>query len=83
MVGDWESLTPATYSILNQDSLTWNILKFTFISRFADEIQKSKKQILKADCPKCGSKIDSRIFLDSSFTVKDLFLISTGFSELV
>ena len=83
LVGDWESLTPATYSILNQDSLTWNILKFTFISRFADEIQKSKKQILKADCPKCGSKIDSRIFLDSSFTVKDLFLISTGFSEPV
>jgi len=83
LIGNWETLDSATYSALNQESLKWNIPKFTFISKFADEIQKSKKQILKADCPNCGSKIDSRIFLDSSFTVKDLFLISTGFSELV
>jgi hypothetical protein len=83
LIGNWESLNISTYSALNQDSLTWNIPKFTFISKFADEIQKSKKQLLKADCPNCESKIDSRIFLDSSFTVKDLFLISTGFSELV
>lgn len=83
LVGNWESLTLDTYMALNAESLGWNIPKFTFISKFADEIQKSKKQLLKADCPKCGSKIDSRIFLDSSFTVKDLFLISAGFSELV
>jgi hypothetical protein len=83
LIGNWESLNTETYSALNQDSLGWNIPKFTFISKFADEIQKSKKQLLKADCPKCGAKIDARIFLDSSFTVKDLFLISTGFSELV
>lgn len=83
LVGNWESLTPSTYSALNQESLSWNIPRFSFISKFADEIQKSKRQLLKTDCPKCGSKIDSRIFLDSSFTVKDLFLISAGFSELV
>jgi hypothetical protein len=83
LVGNWESLTTASYSALNQESLTWSIPKFTFISKFADEIQKGKRQLLKADCPNCGSKIDSRIFLDSSFTVKDLFLISAGFSELV
>jgi hypothetical protein len=83
LVGNWESLTTEAYSVLNQESLSWNIPKFTFISKFADEIQKSKRQLLKAECPKCGSKIDSRIFLDSSFTVKDLFLISAGFSELV
>jgi hypothetical protein len=83
LVGNWESLTPESYSALNQESLTWNIPKFTFISKFADVIQKSKRQLLKADCPKCGSKIDSRIFLDSSFTVKDLFLIPTGFGQLV
>lgn len=83
LVGNWETLDVSVYSALNQESLSWNIPKFTFISKFADEIQKSKKQLLKADCPKCGSKIDSRIFLDSSFTVKDLFLISAGFSELV
>jgi hypothetical protein len=83
LVGNWESLTSETYSGLNQETLEWSIPKFTFISRFADEIQKSKRQLLKADCPQCGSKIDSRIFLDSSFTVKDLFLISTRFSELV
>lgn len=83
LVGNWESLNISAYSALNHESLTWNIPKFTFISKFADEIQKAKRQLLKADCPLCGSKIDSRIFLDSSFTVKDLFLISTGFSELV
>jgi hypothetical protein len=83
LIGNWESLNTETYSALSQDSLGWNIPKFTFISKFADEIQKSKRQLLKADCPKCGAKIDARIFLDSSFTVKDLFLISTGFSELV
>ena len=66
-----------------EESLTWHINKFTFITKVADAIQKSKKQILKDDCPKCGAKIESRIFLDSSFTVKDLFLISAGFSELV
>lgn len=83
LVGNWESLDTAAYSALNQESLSWNIPRFTFISKFADEIQKAKRQLLKMDCPKCGSKIDSRIFLDSSFTVKDLFLISAGFSELV
>jgi len=83
LIGDWESLTGQTFSALNAESLTWHINKFTFITKFADAIQKSKRQVLKDDCPKCGSKIDSRIFLDSSFTVKDLFLISAGFSELV
>ena len=83
LIGDWDSLTPQTFSALNEESLTWHINKFTFITKFADAIQKSKKQILKDDCPKCGAKIESRIFLDSSFTVKDLFLISAGFSELV
>jgi len=83
LIGNWESLDTATYSVLNQESLAWNIPKFTFITKFADEIQTAKKKLLKVDCPKCGSKIDSRIFLDSSFTVKNLFLISAGFSELV
>jgi len=82
-VGDWDSLNSQTFSVLNEESLTWHINKFTFITKFADAIQKSKRQVLKDDCPKCGAKIDSRIFLDSSFTVKDLFLISAGFSELV
>lgn len=83
IVGDWETLDTQSFSMLNEESLTWHINKFTFITKFADAIQKSKKQLLKDDCPSCGKKIESRIFLDSSFTVKDLFLISAGFSELV
>lgn len=83
LIGDWDSLNTQTFSVLNEESLTWHINKFTFITKFADAIQQAKKQVLKDDCPKCGAKIDARIFLDSSFTVKDLFLISAGFSELV
>jgi hypothetical protein len=83
LVGDWENLTVGSFLALNSESLNWHINKFTFISKFADAIAKAKRQILKTDCPKCGNKIESKVFLDSSFTVKDLFFISAGFSELV
>lgn len=83
LIGNWEILSVDVFNALNEETLTWHINKFTFISRFADVMQRSMRQTLKHTCPNCSSKIDSRIFLDSSFTVKDLFLIPDGFSQLV
>jgi len=83
LIGNWESLSTEIFLMLNDEMLNWHINKFTFIVKFAEAIQQAKRQVLKATCPLCNNKIDSRIFLDSSFTVKDLFLIPNGFGQLV
>lgn len=63
--------------------LGWSDNKFFAVTKIADILDKSKHEILCMACPKCSTKITSPIFLDSSFSVKNLFFISAGLNELI
>lgn len=83
LIQDWSSFDNAAYSKLANDSLSWHINKFTFITKFAESMQAARDNSLVTSCPKCGSEIASPIFSRDSFTIKDLFLISGGLSQLI
>ncbi len=83
LVQDWSTFDDAEYNKLKNESLNWHINKFSFIDRFATLFQESKSLSVSLNCPKCGSKMTSPLFLGSSFTIKSLFLISGRLDELV
>lgn len=83
LIQDWSTFDQAAYSKLSNDSLSWHINKFTFITKFAELMQEARDNSLITACPKCGSEIASPIFSRDSFTIKDLFLISGRLNQLV
>jgi len=83
LVQDWSTFDDTEFNRLKAESLNWHINKFSFIDRFANLFQNGKYLGVSLDCPKCGSKMKSPLFLGSSFTIKSLFLISGRLDELV
>lgn len=83
LIQDWNSFGPNEYSQLFSSSLSWHINKFTFITKFAEQMRAARENSIVTSCPKCGSKLTSPIFSRDSFTIKDLFLISGRLSQLV
>lgn len=83
LIQDWSKLTREEYNSLSAKSFSWHINKFTFVTKFAELIQDSRKNSVSTVCPKCGSVITSSIFSRNGFTIKDFFLISGRLDELV
>ena len=83
LIQDWNDFDDAAFSKLRGDSLTWAHNKFAFINRFSEIYNGSKSESVALECPNCGSKMTSSLFLGSSFTIKSLFLISGRLDELV
>lgn len=83
LIQDWSTFDAQAYSKIMNESLSWHINKFTFITKFSEAMQSARDNSLVTSCPKCGSEIASPIFSRDSFTIKDLFLISGRLSQLV
>lgn len=77
------TLTKSEINAIKVDYMRWSNTKFFAVTKMVDMLEKEKKEILSIKCPKCGNKITSPIFLDSSFSVKDLFFISVRLDELI
>jgi len=77
------TLTRAEINAIKMDYMRWSNNKFFAVTKIVDILEKSKKEILSISCPKCGTKITSPIFLESGFSVKDLFFISIRLDELI
>lgn len=83
LIQDWSTFDDNEYSKMRNESLAWHPNKFPFVNRFAQLYDGSKSDSVALECPNCGSKMTSPLFLGDSFTIKSLFLISGRLDELV
>lgn len=83
IIQDWSKFGKREYSDLQMSSFAWHINKFTFINEFVDQIQLARETSISTGCPKCGSILTTPLFSQSSFTIKNLFLISGRLNELI
>lgn len=83
VIQDWTTFDRAAYSQLANESISWHINKFTFITVFAEQMKAARDNSFTTLCPKCGSEIKSSIFSRNSFTIKNLFFISGRLSQLI
>ena len=83
LIQDWSKFNRDEYGRLQNQSFAWHINKFTFVTKFAEQMQMARSSMVSTACPKCGSTLTAPIFSQFSFTVKDLLLISGRLNELV
>lgn len=83
LIQDWSTFDKKVYQKMQTDSFVWHVNKFTFVNKFVDLLQASRKSMVSTTCPKCGANLTAPIFSKFSFTVKDFFLISGRLNELV
>ena len=83
LIQDWTKFNAQDYSNLQNSTFDWHLNKFTFITKFVEQVQGARDNSLTTVCPKCGAKLTSTLFSSDSFTVKDLFLISGRLDELI
>jgi hypothetical protein len=66
---------------INMES--WSNAKFNAIYRFVKDMKDTSTNKVLCTCEKCKERTESSIFLGGSFTVKDIFIISARFDELI
>jgi hypothetical protein len=83
LVKDWRTAGTETLSTLKMSSLGWPENKFVFIHKFTKQLKDASLNKALVACEKCKEATESHIFLEGSFTVKDIFIISAGLDELI
>ena len=83
LINDWRLLSPQSITALKFESLGWPDNKFAFIHKFTQELKKASLNKVASVCELCKEVTESHIFLEGSFTVKDIFIISAGLDELI
>jgi hypothetical protein len=83
LIQDWSKFNAEQYSSLANNSYGWHVNKFTFFTKFVEQMQEARDNVVSTGCPKCGAKLTTTIFSRDSFTIKDLFLISGRLDQLV
>ena len=83
-LGDYKKLTNEYIHAIKVTSLTsWSELKFLIIYRITELLEKASHNKVLSICEKCSTETTTSVFLDGSFTAKDIFIISTGLNELI
>jgi hypothetical protein len=83
LIRDWRSITLPLLTELKFNSNTWPDNKFVFIHKFTKQLKDASLNRVMSVCEKCKEVTESHIFLEGSFTVKDIFIISAGLDELI
>jgi hypothetical protein len=83
LIKDWRSANTQTLSDLKMSSLGWVENKFIFIHKFTKLLKDASLNKAMVACEKCKEATESHIFLEGSFTTKDIFIISVGLDELI
>jgi len=83
LVYDWRQLTMDNLSHLKQESLRWSDKKFTIIHKITESLKLAATNRASGVCEKCKTGLETSIFLGGSFTVKDIFIVSTRLDELI
>jgi hypothetical protein len=83
LIKDWRKADYQYISMLKAESIGWSERKFLIIYKFIEPLEKSALNKVLSICEKCRAQTESSIFLEGSFTVKDIFIISAGLDELI
>ncbi len=83
LIRDWRGLNSSNLSELKFASNAWQDNKFVFIHKFTRTLKEASLNEVISLCEKCKEVTESHIFLEGSFTVKDIFIISAGLDELI
>lgn len=83
LVKEWRPATSASLTQLKMSSLGWPENKFVFIHKFTKMLKDASLNRAMVACEKCKEATESHIFLEGSFTVKDIFIISARLDELI
>ena len=83
LVKEWRPATSASLTQLKMASLGWQENKFVFIHKFTKMLKDASLNKAMVACEKCKEVTESHIFLEGSFTVKDIFIISARLDELI
>jgi hypothetical protein len=83
LIGEWRGKTVDYVFHLRSESNRWHQNKFLFIHKATEKLREISKNKVHGVCDKCKDQMASSIFLGGSFTVKDIFIISTGLRDLI
>jgi hypothetical protein len=83
LIRDWRQLSSSVLTELKFNSTGWPENKFVFIHKFTKQLKDASLNKVISVCDKCKDTTESHIFLEGSFTVKDIFIISAGLDELI
>jgi len=83
LIKDWRVVTNSSLTDLKFSSNTWQDNKFIVIHKFTKLLKEASLNKVLSICEKCKNSTESHIFLEGSFTVKDIFIISAGLDELI
>jgi hypothetical protein len=83
LIRDWRQLSSSVLTELKFNSTSWPDNKFVFIHKFTKQLKDASLNKVISVCDKCKDTTESHIFLEGSFTVKDIFIISAGLDELI
>ena len=83
LIKDWRTVSNSSLTDLKFSSNTWPDNKFIFIHKFTKQLKEASLNKVLSICEKCKNTTESHIFLEGSFTVKDIFIISAGLDELI
>lgn len=83
LIGNWRAADNSSVADLKRQIDAWTTQKFSAVNRFATDMKAASINQALGTCEKCKEQMESHIFLGGSFTVKDIFIISAGFDELI
>jgi hypothetical protein len=83
LVKEWRPANSQSLTQLKMGSLGWPENKFVFIHKFTKMLKEASLNKAIVACEKCKEVTESHIFLEGSFTVKDIFIISVRLDELI
>ena len=83
LIKDWRTAGTDVLSTLKMSSLSWPENKFVFIHKFTKQLKDASLNKARVACEKCKEVTESHIFLEGSFTIKDIFIISARLDELI
>ena len=83
LIKDWRAVSNSSLTDLKFSSNAWQGNKFIFIHKFTKQLKEASLNKVLSICEKCKNTTESHIFLEGSFTVKDIFIISAGLDELI
>ncbi|CAB4173840.1 hypothetical protein UFOVP1247_324 [uncultured Caudovirales phage] len=83
LIKDWRGISNTQLTDLKFESVAWPENKFVFIHKFTNQLKDASLNKVASVCEKCKEVTESHIFLEGSFTVKDIFIISIGLNELI
>ena len=81
MVQEWRGFTESSIKNLEQESLSWNSVKWQTMNTLVDLCRVGVKETLHMECEKCGTEVTTPISFPGG--IKSLFVISDISGELL